>query len=252
MVPPLPISLVWAIWLAILLVELATPPDVVLGILYGVPLLLGASQRTGRQAWRFLLICCAVTLVNLLLPRPIDHNLVVVLVNRLLVCSGLAATTALVVRNQTLQQQRTALNVELAETQLRSDVIATLAHDLKTPVLGTLASLTMLEKERAFEQVEMALASLLAGASWWDHKATAALRASSASRSPKAADHAKHLDSLTSRERQVLACIAEGDDNRTIAQRLAIGEGTVRSHVHVLLHKLQVSNRTQAALLWLA
>ena len=146
MVPPLPISLVWAIWLAILLVELATPPDVVLGILYGVPLLLGASQRTGRQAWRFLLICCAVTLVNLLLPRPIDHNLVVVLVNRLLVCSGLAATTALVVRNQTLQQQRTALNVELAETQLRSDVIATLAHDLKTPVLGTLASLTMLEK----------------------------------------------------------------------------------------------------------
>jgi len=153
MVPPLPISLVWAIWLAILLVELATPPDVVLGILYGVPLLLGASQRTGRQAWRFLLICCAVTLVNLLLPRPIDHNLVVVLVNRLLVCSGLAATTALVVRNQTLQQQRTALNVELAETQLRSDVIATLAHDLKTPVLGTLASLTMLEKVPAVEAI---------------------------------------------------------------------------------------------------
>ncbi len=109
-----------------------------------------------------------------------------------------------------------------------------------------------LHKERAFEQVEMALASLLAGASWWDHKATAALRASSASRSPRRAGHAKHLDSLTSRERQVLACIAEGDDNRTIAQRLAIGEGTVRSHVHVLLHKLQVSNRTQAALLWLA
>ena len=109
-----------------------------------------------------------------------------------------------------------------------------------------------LHKERAFEQVEMALASLLAGASWWDHKATAALRASSAARSPRRADHAKHLDSLTSRERQVLACIADGDDNRTIAQRLAIGEGTVRSHVHVLLQKLQVSNRTQAALLWLA
>jgi DNA-binding NarL/FixJ family response regulator len=49
-----------------------------------------------------------------------------------------------------------------------------------------------------------------------------------------------------------LACIAEGDDNRTIAQRLGIGEGTVRSHVHVLLQKLQVTNRTQAALLWLA
>jgi two-component system NarL family response regulator len=108
-----------------------------------------------------------------------------------------------------------------------------------------------LHKERAFDQVEMALTSLLAGASWWDHKATAALQAASGSPFPRRADHAKQLESLTSRERDVLVCIAEGDDNRTIAQRLTIGEGTVRSHVHVLLQKLQVSNRTQAALLWL-
>jgi len=140
-----PIGLVWVIWFVILLVELATPPDVVLGILYVAPLLLGAAQRTSQQSWRFLLICCTFTLGNLLLPRPIDHNVLVVLINRLLVCFGLGVTTALVVRNQTLQRQRTALDVELAETQLRSDVIATLAHDLKTPVLGTLASLSMLE-----------------------------------------------------------------------------------------------------------
>lgn len=153
MVTALPISLVWVITLVILLVELATPPDVVLGILYGLPLLLGASQRSSRQAWRFLIICCALTLLNLLLPRPIDHNVVVALVNRLLVCLGLAVTTALVVNNQALQQQRTALNVELAETQLRSDVIATLAHDLKTPVLGTLASLAMLENGTVVEAI---------------------------------------------------------------------------------------------------
>jgi DNA-binding NarL/FixJ family response regulator len=36
-----------------------------------------------------------------------------------------------------------------------------------------------------------------------------------------------------------------------IAEQLGIGEGTVRSHVHVLMQKLQVSNRTQAALIWL-
>jgi DNA-binding CsgD family transcriptional regulator len=60
------------------------------------------------------------------------------------------------------------------------------------------------------------------------------------------------LISLTQREREVLACLAAGDNNRAIAQRLGIGEGTVRSHVHVLLQKLQVSNRTQAALIWLA
>lgn len=142
----LPIGLVWVIWFVILLVELATPPDVVLGILYVAPLLMGAAQRTSQQSWRFLLICCTFTLVNLLLPRPIDQNVGVVLINRLLVCFGLGVTTALVVHNQTLQRQRTDLDVVLAETQLRSDVIATLAHDLKTPVLGTLASLAMLEE----------------------------------------------------------------------------------------------------------
>ena len=149
----LPIGLVWMIWFVILLVELATPPAVVLGILYLAPLLLGAAQRTSQQSWRFLLICCSFTLVNLLLPRPIDHNFLVVLINRLLVCFGLGVTTVLVVRNQTLQRQRTALDVELAETQLRSDVIATLAHDLKTPVLGTLASLSMLEDVPAVEAI---------------------------------------------------------------------------------------------------
>jgi two-component system NarL family response regulator len=109
-----------------------------------------------------------------------------------------------------------------------------------------------LHKERGFEQVEMAVASLMAGASWWDHKATAALQSSSGSSAAHRAELAPHLGTLTARERDVLACIAEGDDNRTIAQRLGIGEGTVRSHVHVLLQKLQVNNRTQAALLWLA
>ena len=109
-----------------------------------------------------------------------------------------------------------------------------------------------LHKERGFEQVEIALASLMAGASWWDHKATAALQSSAESTAVRRPGQTTPLDSLTSRERDVLACIAEGDDNRTIAQRLGIGEGTVRSHVHVLLQKLQVSNRTQAALLWLS
>jgi len=140
-----PIALVWAIWLLILLLELATPPSVVLGILYVVPLLLGASQRSKHQAWRFLAISCAATLVNVVVPLPVFHNIVAVLVDRLLVCLALTVTTVLLLNNQTLQRQRVALEVDLAQAQLRGDVIATLAHDLKTPVLGTLASLSMLE-----------------------------------------------------------------------------------------------------------
>lgn len=150
-----PIALVWGIWLLILLLEVATPPAVVLGILYIVPLLLGASQRSATQAWRFVLICCGSTLLNLLvpLPVPLQQNITSVLIDRLLVCLSLVVTTALLVRNRDLEQQRTAMEVELAQAQLRGDVIATLAHDIKTPVLGTLASLSLLENGGAVEAI---------------------------------------------------------------------------------------------------
>jgi len=109
-----------------------------------------------------------------------------------------------------------------------------------------------LHKERALAQVELALASLMVGASWWDQKASAALQRSGSHQDIAALNQSEQLNGLTQREREVLACLAAGDNNRAIAQRLGIGEGTVRSHVHVLLQKLQVSNRTQAALIWLA
>ena len=104
-----------------------------------------------------------------------------------------------------------------------------------------------LHKERA-----LALASLMVGASWWDQKASAALQRSGSHPAVAASKQSELLNDLTQREREVLACLAAGSNNRLIAEQLGIGEGTVRSHVHVLLQKLQVSNRTQAALIWLA
>ena len=109
-----------------------------------------------------------------------------------------------------------------------------------------------LHKEHAFEQVALALGSLMAGASWWDQRATAALRPSASGATGHPSDLQDRLNSLTPREHQVLACLAGGANNRVIATTLGIGEGTVRSHVHVLLQKLQVDNRTQAALLWMS
>lgn len=108
-----------------------------------------------------------------------------------------------------------------------------------------------LHKERALAQVELALVSLMVGASWWDQKATAALQRSGSQQAVAALNQDERLNDLTQREREVLACLAAGDNNRCIAEQLGIAEGTVRSHVHVLLQKLQVSNRTQAALIWL-
>ena len=53
---------------------------------------------------------------------------------------------------------------------------------------------------------------------------------------------------LTERETDVLRLLAKGQSNQEIAATLNIGMTTVRSHVSNILMKLNVSNRTQAAL----
>lgn len=52
---------------------------------------------------------------------------------------------------------------------------------------------------------------------------------------------------LTSRERQILKLVEAGLSNKQIAQRLSIELPTVKNHVHRIIEKLGVSNRTQAA-----
>jgi NarL family two-component system response regulator LiaR len=58
---------------------------------------------------------------------------------------------------------------------------------------------------------------------------------------------ARALESLSQREREVLTLMAEGLSNQHIAERLGIGEKTVKTHVSNVLGKLDVSDRTQAA-----
>jgi DNA-binding NarL/FixJ family response regulator len=53
---------------------------------------------------------------------------------------------------------------------------------------------------------------------------------------------------LTHREIDVLKCLAEGQSNREIAMKLSISTRTVTTHVRNILDKLELDNRTQAAL----
>jgi DNA-binding NarL/FixJ family response regulator len=61
-------------------------------------------------------------------------------------------------------------------------------------------------------------------------------------------DSTDGLARLTSRERDVLGCVARGLSNRAIADELGMAERTARTHVSNILAKLGLSSRTQAAL----
>jgi DNA-binding NarL/FixJ family response regulator len=52
--------------------------------------------------------------------------------------------------------------------------------------------------------------------------------------------------SLTAREQDILPLLREGLPNKVIAQRLGVGEVTIKTHVSNLLRKLKVKNRAQA------
>ncbi|MBD2726363.1 response regulator transcription factor [Nostoc sp. FACHB-892] len=95
------------------------------------------------------------------------------------------------------------------------------------------------------EKLLLALRSVAAGASWWDETATNEIHCSFASES-YLENISKSANPLTQREQEILSFLAEGKTNQQIALKLYITPGTVRVHVHAILHKLGVSDRTQA------
>jgi DNA-binding NarL/FixJ family response regulator len=57
------------------------------------------------------------------------------------------------------------------------------------------------------------------------------------------------MNSLTSREREVVLALAEGLSNKGVGRRLNLSEGTVKVHLHNIYSKLGVKNRTALAVL---
>ncbi|MEP1930688.1 MAG: response regulator transcription factor [Roseibium sp.] len=56
---------------------------------------------------------------------------------------------------------------------------------------------------------------------------------------------------LTKRELEVLHLISEGHQNKNIADKLSISEHTIKLHIHHIISKLGVNNRTEAAAVYL-
>ena len=64
----------------------------------------------------------------------------------------------------------------------------------------------------------------------------------------KPASTPKELEILTEREREVLDLIARGLTNHEIAEKMVISEKTVKTHVSNMLSKLNLEDRTRAAI----
>lgn len=100
----------------------------------------------------------------------------------------------------------------------------------------------------AAETLVLALRSVVAGASWWDQTATTEIRAAFEGNIPTAPSGTTDelTNPLTRREQEILALLAAGKTNQEIAETLYITPGTVRVHVHTIIQKLGVRDRTQA------
>ena len=65
--------------------------------------------------------------------------------------------------------------------------------------------------------------------------------------SAPAAPNAEHMDGLTRREFQILEMVSRGLQNKSIAAAFSLSESTVKIHLHNIIGKLGVHNRTEAA-----
>jgi DNA-binding NarL/FixJ family response regulator len=100
-------------------------------------------------------------------------------------------------------------------------------------------------KDAPVEDVAAGIRAAAAGESLISPKIATMLMARVREREPGTNEKAKAA--LSERELEVLDLVAQGMANPEIAERLFIGETTVRNHISSILVKLQVDNRVQAA-----
>ena len=102
-------------------------------------------------------------------------------------------------------------------------------------------------KQTATELLIKSIRKVHGGEIWLDSRTTAAVMrqfASPADMSPR--DREK--PALSNREREIVACVAQGFKNKEIAEKMFISEQTVKNHLHNVFDKLGVSDRLELAL----
>ena len=95
------------------------------------------------------------------------------------------------------------------------------------------------------EELFRGIRAVASGESWYDPKTTSSIQADAGTSAPGLG---RVRDTLSDRELDVAALIAEGLSNKEISTALAISEPTVKKHVGHVLTKLGLQDRLQAGL----
>ncbi len=101
-------------------------------------------------------------------------------------------------------------------------------------------------KDASREDILRTIRRVLQGDAFFDGPLVAKLLRRAAT---KPQTNSSALETLTIREREVLAKVAEGLTNKEIARALKISPGTVKIHVERIISKLDAGDRTQAAVM---
>jgi len=102
-------------------------------------------------------------------------------------------------------------------------------------------------KDTPHAEVVAAVKGTVAGRAYTDPAITEKLLRAIGDQQPQQATQI--TDKLTEREIDVLRVLSRGLNNAAIAETLHLSEGTVRNHISAILAKLDVSDRTQAAVI---
>lgn len=134
----------------IFVLDFFTPPPYALGFLYTGPILLASSRLSRSATIQVTVMAIGLTLLNLFIPNPMWSNLATA-VNRLLMALSLAVTGWLSDRNlrhqEALARHKAQLQAQKQLANTREDFLATLTHDLQTPLLGAIEALESLQQE---------------------------------------------------------------------------------------------------------
>jgi DNA-binding NarL/FixJ family response regulator len=105
-------------------------------------------------------------------------------------------------------------------------------------------------KNRAAEVLIKAIEKVCAGEVWLDHTmmARVLIDARRSNQSKQKNHETSKIESLTDREREIIALVAEGHGTNELANRLFISDKTVRNHLSSIYSKLDVSDRLELAL----